>query len=111
MPKRKYEVNLTLGAKADLDALYDFTAAHRSPTNADALIDKLLDAADTLDEFPERGSIPKELAKLGVEDFRQLIVPPYRLIYQIEQTRVSVLLIADGRRDMQILLERRLLSG
>jgi toxin ParE1/3/4 len=111
MPKRKHEVTLTLGAKADLEALYHFTATYRSPANADALIDKLLDAIETLDELPERGSIPKELARLGVEDFRQLIVPPYRVIYQIEQTVVFVLLIADGRRDMQTLLERRLLSG
>jgi toxin ParE1/3/4 len=43
-------------------------------------------------------------------DFRQLGLAPYRIIYRVIAQEVFVLLIADGRRDMQGLLERRLLG-
>jgi len=36
---------------------------------------------------------------------------PYRIIYRVMDKTVYVLLIVDGRRDMQPLLERRLLDG
>ncbi len=111
MPRRRYDVQLTPGAEADLVAIQDFAAGHRSLFEADALIAKLLEAIQTLETFPLRGSVPKELAKIGVEDYRQLIVQPYRVIYAIEQETVFVLIVADGRRNMQELLERRLLSS
>jgi len=33
-------------------------------------------------DLNERGSVPKELLVLGVGQYRQLIVKPYRIIYQ-----------------------------
>ena len=36
---------------------------------------------------------------------------PYRVIYRVVGERVYVYLIADGRRDMQGLLQRRLLGA
>lgn len=77
---------------------------------ADALLDDLLASIATLERFPERGAIPDELAKLGMREFRQLVFQAYRLIYRVIGDEVYVLLIADGRRDMQALLERRLLQ-
>jgi toxin ParE1/3/4 len=36
---------------------------------------------------------------------------PYRIICRIVERQVIIVLIADGRRDMQTLLARRLLSS
>lgn len=46
-----------------------------------------------------------------MREFRQVNFKPYRLIYRVVGNDVIVYIIADGRRDMQSLLERRLLSG
>lgn len=64
-----------------------------------------------LAEFPERGSHPKELAALGIKDYRQTAFKPYRVIYRILGNRVVIYLIVDGRRDLQSVLARRLLGG
>jgi toxin ParE1/3/4 len=61
--------------------------------------------------LPERGSYPKELLALGIKEYRQTFFKPYRAIYRIVGRRVYVYLIADGRRDMQSLLARRLLGA
>jgi len=48
---------------------------------------------------------------LGIRDYRQTWFKPYRVVYRVLERRVVIYLIADGRRDMQALLQRRLLRG
>lgn len=54
-------------------------------------------------------AIPRELSALGIREYRQLFFKPYRVIYRVLDGRVIIYLIADGRRDMESLLARRLL--
>jgi toxin ParE1/3/4 len=58
----------------------------------------------------ERGTYPKELLVLGIRDYREIVFKPYRMICQVINDKVHVMLIVDGRRDMQALLLRRLLE-
>ncbi|WP_448665237.1 type II toxin-antitoxin system RelE/ParE family toxin (plasmid) [Sphingomonas sp. CJ20] len=108
---QRYTVYLTAGAEADLVDIYDWIAAHRAPDQADAFFDTMLARIDSLEAFPDRGGVPAELDALGIREFRQIVAPPYRLLYRAIVDSVFVLLIADGRRDFQALLERRLLTG
>ncbi|MDE0103485.1 MAG: type II toxin-antitoxin system RelE/ParE family toxin [Bryobacterales bacterium] len=48
---------------------------------------------------------------IGIREYREVFVKPYRIIYRVTAETVYVLLIADGRRDMQSLLLRRLLQA
>ena len=63
----------------------------------------------SLSESPQRGSHPKELLDLGIREYREVFFKPYRIIYREIEDDVHVMVIADGRRDMRTLLERRLL--
>jgi toxin ParE1/3/4 len=103
-------VVLTRDAEDDLRSLHAYVTATGSRDQADDLLDRLLDRVAGLEHFPLRGSIPKELDLLGITEFRQVVSPPYRLIYYIADATVAVVLIADGRRDMAALLKRRLLG-
>ena len=107
----EFDVRLTRGAEIDLETLYGYVKDNRSAEQADALLDRLLAAIETLETFPLRGPVPKELDALGIREFRQILVEPYRLIYRLSGKTVFVMVIADGRRDMQALLERRLLGS
>jgi toxin ParE1/3/4 len=69
-----------------------------------------MEAVQSLSKFPERGSYPRELTSLGIKEFRQTLFKPYRMIYRVTGNQVIIYLIADGRRDMQSLLARRLLG-
>lgn len=110
MKQGRFEVELTQGAEDDLEAIHAYLAEHRSADAAESLLNAFLEKISTLERYPERGSIPKELEALGVRDFRQILLDPYRLIYRVTARKVVILVIADGRRDMQALLERRLLG-
>lgn len=110
---RRYAVELTAGAEQDLDEIVVFVATNDAPGKAGALLDRLLATAETLATAPQRGSVPRELQALGLREYRQTMFKPYRLIYTVqEQPRpaVFVVVIADGRRDLASLLQRRLLA-
>ncbi|MBU4316444.1 MAG: type II toxin-antitoxin system RelE/ParE family toxin [Proteobacteria bacterium] len=106
-----FEVLLTLDAARDLDELYDYIALQDSPGKADYVLDQIEKAFSKLSEVPERGVYPKELATLGIREYREIFFKPYRIIYRVLDRNGYVLMIVDGRRDMQALLQRRLLEG
>jgi len=106
-----HEVRLTAGAERDLESIYDYIAEFDSKASANHVLDQLLKAAGGLATLPERGSRPRELLALGIREYRQVFFKPYRLIYRIIGQQVFIVLIADGRRDMQTLLARRLLGA
>lgn len=107
----RYKVLLTAGAENDLEELHDYIAEHDAPGRADYVLDRLMEVADSLATFPERGSHPQELLALGIREYRQTFFKPYRVIYRVLGKQVIVYVIVDGRRDMQSLLARRLLVG
>jgi toxin ParE1/3/4 len=106
-----FAVFLTNDAARDLEEICDYISAHDTPQKADHVLDKIQKAFSRLSEFPERGAYPKELLALGIREYREVFFKPYRVVYRVMGTNVYVLLIADGRRDMQSLLQRRLLDA
>jgi toxin ParE1/3/4 len=106
-----FAVLLTNDAARDLEELYDYIALHDAPQKADYVLEQVEKAFSTLSEFPARGAYPKELAALGIREYREIFFKPYRIIYRVIDKNIYVLLIVDGRRDMQTLLQRRLLDA
>jgi len=48
---------------------------------------------------------------VGLREYLEIYFKPYRIIYWVMSDQVYVMVIADGRRDMQTLLQRRLLQA
>ena len=107
---RVYEVRFDVEAERDLEGIADYLAARASPARALEFIAAIRRQAETLSTFPERGAVPKELDRLGVRQYRQTLFKRYRIFYETTDATVVILLIADGRRDMDALLSMRLLG-
>ncbi len=105
------QVFLTKDAARDLEDLYDYIEWHDVPGKADYVLDQIEKAFSSLSENPERGAYPKELLAIVLREYREIFFKPYRIIYRIVDENVYVMVIADGRRDMQTLLQRRLLQA
>jgi len=105
----KYKVKIIESAEADLLELYKYIYFNDCEENADKIYSKLEEKIYSPQEFPKRGHIPSELKLLGIEDFLEINYKPYRIIYQIIDAEVYVHCLLDGRRDMQKLLQERLL--
>ena len=107
----KFEVLLTKGAEQDLKVIHDYISEFDCVANANHLLDGLMDVVKSLSRFPERGSHSQELVGLGIKEYHQSFIKPYRVIYRVTRSQIIIYLIADGRRDMQSVLARRLLGA
>ena len=105
-----FEVFLTDDAVRDLEDICDYINLHDIPGKMDHVLEQLKKAFTSLSENPYRGAYPKELLSVGIREYREIFFKPYRIIYRVMDNNVYVLLIADGRRDMETLLQRRLLA-
>ncbi len=107
-----FTVLLTNDAARGLDELYEYISLHDTPENAKYVLDTTIESTFTsLSGSPERGAYPKELLALGTREYREIFFKHYRIIYRVVSKNVYVFLVVDGRRDMQSLLQRRLLEA
>lgn len=106
---RGYSVLWALTAGRDLEGVL-FHIEEESPFEASRVLGRLRAAALRLNRFPKRGRVVPELREQGVLAYRELVIPPWRMIYRIEGARVWVLAVVDSRRDLGDLLLERFLS-
>jgi toxin ParE1/3/4 len=84
-------------AEEDLEAAASYI--HRdSPAYAVSFIERALEAGRSLNEFAERGRVVPELSDSSI---REIFIYSYRLVYRIEDNRISILALIHGRRDFQ----------
>lgn len=105
----KYRVTIVATAEKDLLDIHHHVELNDSPGRADDLLDKLEAATAALSSFPERGHVPPELERIGIGEYREIHYKPYRIIYAVHGQTVVVHCVLDGRRDMQTLLQQRML--
>ena len=103
-------VNLSASAERDLSLLVGYIAEGDSLDKAEHVLGKLTSLIESLAEHAELGVVVNELRAIGITQYQQLVWKPYRVVYEIVGDTVFVMVIADGRRDMQTLLQQRLLT-
>jgi plasmid stabilization system protein ParE len=107
VPKRqRYKVRWTHAACQDLESIVEFIARDNISI-AIGVLNKVRKTASKLETLPERGRIVPELAVVGLRIYREMICPPWRIIYRISDPGVFVMAVIDSRRNVEdILLER-----
>jgi toxin ParE1/3/4 len=107
----KLKVNIISDAEDDLLEIYKYVYLNDSEDTAEKLYNNLYKKCLTLELFPKRGRVPPELKLLEIKDFLEIFYKPYRIIYQIIYNEVFIHCILDGRREIQKLLQERLLRS
>jgi toxin ParE1/3/4 len=82
-------------ALADLISARDHLAAE-NPLAAEALLSRVSEALKRLRKHARSGRIVPERRSLG---YREVILPPYRLIYAVAGGEIQVLRLWHSRRD------------
>jgi toxin ParE1/3/4 len=88
-------VRWTRAALADLIAARDRLEAENPPAAA-AMMRSVSSAIGTLRRHPRMGRVVPERRSLG---YREMILPPYRLVYALNKGEVQVLRFWHSRRD------------
>ena len=111
--KSTWKVTFTRCADCDILDIFTFIAERDGPDIAATILEKFIQARDSLREFPNRGRIPPELERVNIRSFREMQVTPYRIVYQVSRDihEVHIHVVADGRRNFTELLQERLLDA
>ncbi|MBI4027936.1 MAG: type II toxin-antitoxin system RelE/ParE family toxin [Verrucomicrobia bacterium] len=109
--RRHYEVCWSRSAETDLEAVIDYIGEN-NPAVAPRILQELRRKVGALCVFPERGRIVPELKAQGIAVYREIIHPPWRIMYRIGAGAVYVLTVLDARRNVEdLLLERLIRTG
>lgn len=107
MRARRREVRWSRVAEGDVWEIVAHIALDR-PIVAEKILKEIRSRGESLGRSPERGRFVPELDRLGIRDYRESILPPWRIIYRARGAWVEVLAVLDSRRNVEDLLLRRL---
>lgn len=103
-------IRYTAGARRDLLQLRRYVIGRFDAATWSRSLAELRDRVALLADRPQLGSVPPELEELGIDQYLELAVGRNRLIYELRDDTVFVLLVVDHRRNFQAVLARRLLE-
>ncbi|MBN2685292.1 MAG: type II toxin-antitoxin system RelE/ParE family toxin [Pontiellaceae bacterium] len=98
-------------AQTDLDEILEYIALRDGVDVAMKVCEKLLDQVESLTVCSERCRVPPELKRVGVFEYRELIVAPYSIFFRMRGKKLSVVAVLDRRRDLEELLIKRSLRS
>lgn len=103
MARRSTPLVWTAPALDDLDDIAAWIALDNEPAAAD-LVQRTLTAVERLRRFPASGRwVPELTGRI----YRELIVPPLRVIYRREQASVLIIHVMRGQQQLQTQRLRR----
>ncbi len=86
----------TRNAKRELRAIHDYIAQN-SPRYAQGMVDRITRKTEQLASHPQLGAVVPQYSDASI---RELLVYPYRVIYRIGASRVEVLSVVHGARQL-----------
>ncbi len=104
---KTYKINWANVAENDLIEIIEYISIDR-PADALKILQKIKKMASSLHSLPERGRVVPELQDQGISIYREIVIPPWRVIYRISENDVYVLTVLDARRNVEDILLKRL---
>ena len=105
-----YKIVWTVSAENDLNEIVDYIIANGDLNNAFKIYNNIKERADLLKISPEQGRIVPEFEVFKDKKYREIIINPWRIIYKLEKKDIKVLLVIDGRRNVEDVLFERLIK-
>ncbi|MGL6242955.1 type II toxin-antitoxin system RelE/ParE family toxin [Pseudomonas sp.] len=105
------KVVILQSAEIDLKELRTYLTKQFSTQTWQSTYTDLKTVIRNLGVQPYAGSIPEEIEKLNLSQYRQILSGMNRIIYEIRGQTVYVHIIADTRKSLPTLLMKRLLQG
>ena len=88
-------VSFAPSALTDLEELRSWHADQQVPEVGERLVREIVDAVLRLADFPESGRMAPEF---GLAQLREIIHPPFRIVYHLDEERVRVVRVWRSER-------------
>jgi plasmid stabilization system protein ParE len=98
MPRRK-SVEFAESAVRDMEGILDWYREQQVPEVGKRLVREIFTDAGRLPDFPESGRVVPEL---DVTKIRELIRPPFRIVYRIDDMRIRIIRVWRSERTLKV---------
>jgi len=88
-------IGFAASAVADLGAIRAWYAGQQAPEVGERLLREIVAHVEQLADFPESGRVVPEF---GLVQLREVIHPPFRIVYRFDQNRVRVVRVWRSER-------------
>jgi toxin ParE1/3/4 len=102
-----YDVIWTNTAENDLLEIIEYIALD-SPENVIKILKKIKKQVSALNASPERCRTVPELMEQGITQYREMSIPPWRVMFRILDIKVFVVTVLDSRQNVEDILLNRL---
>jgi plasmid stabilization system protein ParE len=105
----RYSVVWTDNAQYDLELIIEYIKID-SVTIAKEIFFEIKNECDQLYYMLTRKRIVPELQQIGIIKYREILYKRWRIIFKIEEDKVSILIVADSSRNLEDILFQRLIK-
>ena len=98
MPGRA-RISFAASAVADLEAIRAWYAGRQVPEVGGRLLREIVAQVERLADIPESGRVVPEF---GLVQLREIIHPPFRIIYRLGENRVRVVRVWRSERQLEL---------
>lgn len=95
MMPRKHSITFAVSAVRDLEEIRMWYAEQQVPDMGERLLREVVSHVERLADFPESGRIVPEF---GVVHLREIIHPPFRIVYRFDKIRVRIVRVWRSER-------------
>ena len=97
--RRKVTISVAGSASQDLEELLTFYTGQGVPEEGRRLVVEIIRRIESLQEHPDIGRMVPEF---GLEHLRELIHPPFRIVYRRDSKRVRIVRIWRSERLLKL---------
>jgi toxin ParE1/3/4 len=96
---RKHTITFAVSAVKDLEEIRAWYVDQQVPDVGERLLGEVFAHVERLAAFPESGRIVPEF---GAAHLRELIHPPFRIVYRLDKTRVRIVRVWRSERLLKV---------
>lgn len=92
-------IGFAASAVADLEAIRAWYAGQQVPEVGERLLREIVAHVERLADYPESGRVVPEF---GLAQLREIIHPPFRIVYRVDAERVRVVRVWRSGRQLEL---------
>jgi len=96
---RKHRITFAVSAVQDLEAIRSWYADQQVPEVGERLVREIFSAVERLADFPQSG---RKVPEFGIANLREIIHPPFRIVYRVDTRGVRVVRVWRGERALKM---------
>jgi toxin ParE1/3/4 len=107
----KHEIIWSKDAGDELIEIISYIKYNTGKITAEKIYSKIINEINRVSENPRGRMISPLLKEFGINYIHQLNINPWIIYYKIENNRMEIISIIDGRRNLEEILYKKMMNG